>query len=103
MPRSADRAPSRSFHLWYVPMEKCFTELLADVYKTIANLQQRKVEELLKRTRLLDKLNRKDVIENMALLGEIDKAEVAKMDKVIERIEVSKGRLDMMVMILRDF
>lgn len=84
-------------------MEKCFTELLADVYKTITNLQQRKVEELSKRTRLLDKLNRKDVIENMALLGEIDKAEVAKMDKAIERIEVSKGRLDMMVMILRDF
>ncbi|CAO3639249.1 unnamed protein product [Mucor hiemalis] len=103
VPRSADRAPSRSYHLWYVPLEKCFDELLDNVYKTITNLQQRKVEELFKRTRLIDKLNRKDVIENMALLGEIDKAEVSKMDKVIETIEVSKGRLDVMAMILRDF
>lgn len=103
VPRSADRAPSRSFHLWYVPLEKCFDELLDNVYKAITNLQIRKVEELSKRTRLIDKLNRRDVIENMALLEEIDKAEVAKMDKVIETIEVSKGRLDVMAMILRDF
>lgn len=89
--------------MWYVPLEKCFDELLDNVYKAITNLQIRKVEELSKRTRLIDKLNRKDVIENMALLGEIDKAEVAKMDKVIETIEVSKGRLDVMAMILRDF
>lgn len=103
IPRSADRAPSRSFHLLYVPIEKCFSELLANVYKAIENLQQRKVEELLRRSRLIDKLSREDVIANMELLGEIDKAELAKMEKVIERIEVSKGRLDEMTMILRDF
>lgn len=89
--------------MWYVPLEKCFNELLADVYRTIGNLQQRKIEELLRRSRLIDKLSREDVIENMELLGEIDKAELAKMEKVIERIEVSKGRLDEMTMILRDF
>lgn len=103
VPRSADRAPSRSFHLWYVPLEKCFQELLVDVYRTTVNLQQRKTEELLRRSRLIDKLSREDVIANMELLGEIDKAELAKMEKVIERIEVSKGRLDEMTMILRDF
>ncbi|KAG2210296.1 hypothetical protein INT47_003281 [Mucor saturninus] len=103
VPRSTDRAPGRSFHLWYVPLEKCFQELLVDVYRTTANLQQRKTEELLRRKRLIDKLSREDVIANIELLGEIDKAELAKMEKVIERIEVSKGRLDEMSMILRDF
>jgi DNA-directed RNA polymerase III subunit RPC3 len=69
----------------------------------MSNLQQRKVQELTRRARLLEKLSREDVIANMDLLNEIDKVEVAKMDKVIERIEISKGRLDEMIMILRDF
>lgn len=103
MPRTSDRAPGRSFHLWYVSLENCFKELLVDVYKAIFNLQQRKTEELQRRARLIDKLSREDVIANMELLNEIDKAELSKMEKVIERIEVSKTRLDEMTMILRDF
>lgn len=103
MPRSSDRATSRSFHLWHVPLEKCFEDLLTKAYKIIVNLQQRKVEELQQRSRLLEKMNRKDVIANMDLLNEIDKAEVGNMNKIIERIEVSKARLDEMAMILRDF
>lgn len=103
MPKSADRATARSYHLWYVPIEGCYIELLADVYRTIGNLQQRKVEELSRRSRLIDKLSREDVIANIDLLNEIDKAELAKMDKLVERLEVSKGRLDEMTMILRDF
>ncbi|KAG1149230.1 hypothetical protein G6F37_004357 [Rhizopus arrhizus] len=103
VPRSTDRATSRSFHLWHVPLEKCFEDLLTKAYKIIVNLQQRKVEELQQRSRLLEKINRKDVIANMDLLNEIDKAEVGNMNKIIERIEVSKARLDEMAMILRDF
>ncbi|GAA5815324.1 hypothetical protein MFLAVUS_008830 [Mucor flavus] len=103
VPRTSDRAPGRSFHLWYVSLENCFKELLVDVYKAIFNLQQRKTEELQRRARLIDKLSREDVIANMELLNEIDKAELSKMEKVIERIEVSKTRLDEMTMILRDF
>ncbi|KAG1224372.1 hypothetical protein G6F35_004064 [Rhizopus arrhizus] len=103
VPRSTDRATSRSFHLWHVPLEKCFEDLLTKAYKIIVNLQQRKVEELQQRSRLLEKMNRKDVIANMDLLNEIDKAEVGNMNKIIERIEVSKARLDEMAMILRDF
>ncbi|RCI00747.1 RNA polymerase III subunit C82 [Rhizopus stolonifer] len=84
-------------------LEKCFAELLQDVYRTLGNLQQRKNEELLRRVRLLDKLSRQDVIENMTLLNEIDRVELAKMEKVVERLETSKERLDEMIMILKDF
>lgn len=103
VPKSADRAPGRSFHLWYVPLEKCYKELLVDVYRVIGNLQQRKKEELSLRSRLLEKLNRQDVKENMDLLSDGDKANMANMDKVLQRLETSKNRLDAMVMILRDF
>ncbi|CEP18481.1 hypothetical protein [Parasitella parasitica] len=103
VPPSSDRSKSRSFHLWFVSIEKCFTELIADIYHTITNLQQRKNEELLRRSRLLEKLGRIDVLANMELLNEIDKAEVAKMENVVAKIEISKDRLDAMLMILRDF
>lgn len=73
------------------------------MYRAMSNLQQRKMTELKRHERLITKLSRKDVMANMDLLNEIDKAEAAKMDKVIERIEISKGRLDEMIMILRDF
>lgn len=74
-----------------------------DVYRAIGNLQQRKQEELKIRHRLVEKLSRRDVIENMDLLSDGDKAEMAQMKKVLERLEVSKMRLDQIVMIFRDF
>lgn len=103
IPKSADRAPSRCFHLWYVPLEKCYEELLVDCYRTVINLQQRKEYELSIRKRLIDKVNRKDVLENPDLLGEAEKKEIENMNKVLERIEVSKSRVDSVIMILRDF
>ncbi|KAL0140990.1 RNA polymerase III subunit RPC82-domain-containing protein [Mucor lusitanicus] len=103
IPRSADRAPGRCFHLWYVPLEKCYEELLVDAYRAICNLQQRKEFELSIRKRLIDKTLRKDVLENPDLLGEGEKKEIANMDKIIERLEVAKSRMDSVVMILRDF
>jgi DNA-directed RNA polymerase III subunit RPC3 len=52
---------------------------------------------------LLDKLNRKDVKENPELLGEAEREELKNTEKLVERLEISKSRIDMMVMILRDF
>lgn len=98
-----DKAANHSFHLWYVPLEKCYDSLIHDIYRIITNLQQRKTEELQKRDWLLGKLSRSDVASNIDLLNEIDKAEVGNMNKVIERIEIAKARLDEMIMVLRDF
>lgn len=103
IPRSADRTPGRCFHLWYVPLEKCYEELLVDSYRVICNLQQRKEYELSIRKRLIDKINRKDVLENPDLLGGGEKKEIANMEKILERLEVAKSRMDVVVMILRDF
>ena len=37
------------------------------------------------------------------MLGEGEKKEIEQMDKVLERLEVAKSRMDTVVMILRDF
>lgn len=86
-----------------MPLEKCYQELVVDVYRAIGNIQQRKQRELDIRSRLIDKLNREDVKANMDLLSEADKREVAEMEKVLQRLETSKKRLDEIIMIFRDF
>lgn len=73
------------------------------MYRAIGNIQQRKQRELEIRSRLIDKLNREDVKANMDLLSEADKREVAEMEKVLQRLETSKKRLDEIIMIFRDF
>lgn len=73
------------------------------MYRAIGNIQQRKQRELDIRSRLIDKLNREDVKANMDLLSEADKREVAEMEKVLQRLETSKKRLDEIIMIFRDF
>lgn len=86
-----------------MPLEKCYQELVVDVYRAIGNIQQRKQRELDIRSRLIDKLNREDVKANMDLLSEADKREVAEMERVLQRLETSKKRLDEIIMIFRDF
>ncbi|KAG2175484.1 hypothetical protein INT43_001131 [Umbelopsis isabellina] len=103
VPKSADRAPSRTIFLWFVNLDKCYKEILMDLYRSIANVRQRSRHELAIRQRLLAKMERKDVSANQNLLSEADKKAVEKLNKVMEKLAVSEARLDEMVMIFRDF
>jgi uncharacterized protein YaaW (UPF0174 family) len=103
VPKSADRAPSRTIFLWFVNLEKCYMEILMDLYRSIANVRQRSRHELAIRQRLLEKMERKDVSANQNLLSEADKKAVERLNKVIEKLSISEARLDEMVMIFRDF
>ncbi|CAB4443680.1 unnamed protein product [Rhizophagus irregularis] len=40
IPRSADRAPSRTFYLWDIDYKKCYDVLLNNYYQTLANIHQ---------------------------------------------------------------
>ncbi|CAO3661965.1 unnamed protein product [Umbelopsis ramanniana] len=103
VPKSADRAPSRTIFLWFVSLDKCYQELLIDLYRSIANVRQRIRHELATRQRLLEKMERKDVSENQDLLSAGDKKAIEELNNKVERLEVSVGRLDEMVMVYRDF
>src|ERR1700709_1546780 len=94
VPKSADRAPSRTFFLWFVNLEKCYQELLMDIYRSIANVRQRTRHELAARQRLLEKMERKDVSENQDLLSAADKKAIEDLNKKVEKLEISVARLD---------
>ncbi|PKK75818.1 hypothetical protein RhiirC2_735627 [Rhizophagus irregularis] len=40
VPRSADRAPSRTFYLWDIDYKKCYDVLLNNYHQTLANIHQ---------------------------------------------------------------
>ncbi|EJD53249.1 hypothetical protein AURDEDRAFT_180799 [Auricularia subglabra TFB-10046 SS5] len=45
VPKSADRAPIRTFYLWHVDLPKTYAVLLRNLYKTLFNIQMRKRAE----------------------------------------------------------
>ncbi|KAK9765015.1 RNA polymerase III subunit C82 [Basidiobolus ranarum] len=103
VPKSADRAPSRTFYLWHVPMKRCQEVILEDCYKALASIRQRRNEEIKMRSRLLEKTQREDVKANQDLLNASDKAQLELLNKVLDWLEVAELRLDEMAMILRDY
>lgn len=103
VPRTTDRAPARTFFLWHVPLQKCYTILLEDIYRTLANIQQRKRVERDQRSRLLEKTERSDVKGNLQLLGDADRQRLEALKRITERLECAELRLDEVVMWLRDF
>lgn len=102
MPKAADRAPSRTFYLWQLSLNQCYTSLLVDLYRTLGNIRQRKRDEVASRSRLLDKAERQDVVMNPELLSEDEREQINILNAVIARLEVAELRIDNLVLILRD-
>lgn len=103
MPRSADRAPSRTFFLWYVDYEKVVSALLDHQYKALANLQAQKEYQLKLAKALVEKRDRSDVrAERDKLLSKKDKENLEELDKILEALTVAEMRIDQDVFVLRE-
>ena len=104
VPRDGQRAPSRTVFVWGFDVERCARAVLGEVYRAMARLLQRlKVEgESVRGVR--EKAERTDVVGREAeLLGEEELAVLERWRGTEERIWGEMGRLDDMVMVLRDF
>ncbi|KAG0234636.1 RNA polymerase III subunit C82 [Actinomortierella wolfii] len=103
VPKSADRAPSRTFYLWEVLPDRASEALVEKLIHTMANLRQRRFVERAKRQILLEKCERTDVQANDGLLSSGDKRELEVLNNMLEMLEVQELRIADMVMTLRDF
>ncbi|KAF9978351.1 RNA polymerase III subunit C82 [Actinomortierella ambigua] len=103
VPKSADRAPSRTFYLWEVLPDRACEALVEKLIHTMANLRQRRFVERSKRHILLEKCERTDVQANDSLLSLSDKRELEVLNNMLEMLEVQELRIADMVMTLRDF
>ncbi|KAG0053691.1 RNA polymerase III subunit C82 [Gryganskiella cystojenkinii] len=103
VPKTQERAPSRTIYLWEVVEDRAATTLIDRLYHTMGNLRQRRFVEKAKRAVLLAKCERTDVKENDNLLTETDKAELLALNNILQMLEIQELRIAEMVVCLRDF
>ena len=102
VPKTNDRMTSRAHLLWFVNEKKCFSLLLKQLYKTAANLRQRRHFEVEQRQTLEDKLSRSDVKENPKLLSEKERADAHALREMLGKLDVQEQRIEQMIFVVRD-
>ncbi|KAF9376055.1 DNA-directed RNA polymerase III subunit RPC3 [Mortierella sp. AD011] len=103
VPKTNDRAPSRTFYLWEVLLPRAADSLVDRLYHTMANLRQRRFVEKAKRAVLLEKCERSDVKDDENLLNAAERKELETLNSVLEMLEVQEMRVAEMAVTLKEF
>lgn len=97
VPRSADRAPSRTLYLFYTDVPKLTQSLLLHLYKAMANVHAQKRYQLELKRGLVEKRER----GRGAGLTRADLEGLEKLETVLEALEVANQRIDRDVFLLK--
>ncbi|KAJ7168137.1 RNA polymerase III subunit RPC82-domain-containing protein [Mycena crocata] len=105
VPKSADRNPARMFYLWHVDLQKAYSVILGNLYKTLYNIgvrrQAEKEEPMLKA--VLEKRERSDVSQDEAgLMSRLELDMIKEWEDKQEKLTVLEMRVEESVFILRD-
>lgn len=108
VPKTGNKArgmfPGADFHLWGIDLRKAYGFLLSGVYKTAANVMQRRQHELEKRAVLLEKLERDDYTPEQVVeyLSTKDRQDYDDLNNALTMLSLAETRTDLVVMMLRD-
>ncbi|KAJ7702378.1 RNA polymerase III subunit RPC82-domain-containing protein [Mycena rosella] len=105
VPKSADRNPARMFYLWHVDLQKAYSVILGNLYKTLYNIgarrQAEREEPMLKA--VLEKRERSDVSQDEAgLMSRLELDMIKEWEEKQEKLTVLEMRVEESVFILRD-
>jgi DNA-directed RNA polymerase III subunit RPC3 len=105
LPKTADRAASRTIYLWYFDREKARQNVLHDIYKAMSRTIQRIASEAADRSALIAKVNRTDVAEGDegSILSAAEKREWERWRQMQAHMWAQVERMDKQVLMLRDF
>ena len=104
VPRDNNRQPSRTIWLWFFDAERCGKKVLEETYQAMARILQRLKVEREAEKDLLNKASRTDVVgREEQILAEADLKALAIWRAKEERLLAELGRLDDVVLVLRDF
>ncbi|RPA81248.1 hypothetical protein BJ508DRAFT_414900 [Ascobolus immersus RN42] len=105
LPRTADRAASRTVYLWYFDREKARQSVLHDIYKGMSRAIQRIESEAALRSTLIAKVNRTDIAEGEegSVLSTTERKEWERWRQIQAHMWAQVERMDRQVLILRDF
>ncbi|CAI2179211.1 3301_t:CDS:10 [Funneliformis geosporum] len=99
VPRSADRAPSRTFYLWEVDYKKCYDALLNYYYRTLANIHQVRFDYESGSSRLLEKIEKEDALRqlnrssNILLLNETERKKLQELEQILTQLDTSRPQV----------
>ncbi|TPX65594.1 hypothetical protein SpCBS45565_g05058 [Spizellomyces sp. 'palustris'] len=103
VPKTLDHSAARTFFLWYVSVPRSATIMIESAYRTLGNLKQRRTKEVAARARLIDKMQRLDVISGDARLSEGELKAVAQLNQVVGQLLCTEVRMSQFLMILEEF
>ncbi|KAA1474824.1 hypothetical protein DENSPDRAFT_852553 [Dentipellis sp. KUC8613] len=104
VPKSADRNPTRTFYLWYVDLQKAYSVLLVNLYKTLHNISIRRQTEGKEAAvkAVLEKRQRSDVSQDESLLTRNEREVLQEWETKQMKLTVLEMRVEDAVFILRD-
>ncbi|CAG8565959.1 5466_t:CDS:10 [Cetraspora pellucida] len=109
VPRSGDRAPSRTFFFWYVDYNKCYEIILYNYYRTLANIHQVRFEQESSAARLLDKKEKEDALKQLnnntfiQLLTENETKALNELEFNLTQLDTAQLRIVQDVMLFKDY
>ncbi|KAA8898668.1 hypothetical protein TRICI_006485 [Trichomonascus ciferrii] len=104
IPRGNDRAPARTYYLWYHDPQRAYLHLLHDTYCTQERLYSRMLFEKKEQSILLSKLEREDVKGNEdQFLNTQEKHDLRALRQKEEKLLAQIWRLDEIVKVFRDY
>ncbi|WBW70911.1 DNA-directed RNA polymerase III complex subunit Rpc82 [Schizosaccharomyces osmophilus] len=103
VPRSSDRAPSKTFYLWFHRSERAYSIFLDQLYEVIAKMFHRLRDERAQRSQLIDKAERIDIKgKEEEYLQKFEQAELKRLRSYEEKLLLQASRLDELILIFRD-
>ncbi|KAL5529325.1 hypothetical protein ACEPAG_5310 [Sanghuangporus baumii] len=104
VPKGADRNPQRTIFLWYVDLQKAYTVLLGNFYKTLYNIETRRRAEKEDTTvrAVLEKSERSDVREDPNLLSRFEREVLRAWEGRRDKLTILEMRVEEAAFILGD-
>ncbi|EPY52147.1 DNA-directed RNA polymerase III complex subunit Rpc82 [Schizosaccharomyces cryophilus OY26] len=103
VPRSSDRAPSKTFYLWFHRSERAYSIFLDHLYEVIARMFHRLRDERAQRSQLIDKAERIDIKgKEEEYLQKFEQVELKKLRSYEEKLLLQASRLDELILIFKD-
>ncbi|RIA83314.1 RNA polymerase III subunit RPC82-domain-containing protein [Glomus cerebriforme] len=109
VPRSADRAPSRTFYLWDIDYKRCYDVLLNNYYHTLANIHQVRFDYESGASRLLEKKEKEDALRqlnkssNIQLLNEAERKKLHELEQILTQLDTVQLRIVQNIMLFRKY
>ncbi|CAG8581049.1 1192_t:CDS:10 [Diversispora eburnea] len=99
VPRSADRAPSRTYYLWYIDYQRCYEIILNKYYLTLANIHQVRFSQETLAATLLEKKENEEALKQLnnnsyiQLLTENEKKSLNDLEHLLNQLDTSQLRI----------